>query len=70
MQVDYQGRKVEAKEVEVVTSKEEWNEYRLTNGRILMIKTVLIVVYEATDEKTPNGEPLYLTTTHQVIRIK
>jgi len=38
MQIDYQGKKVEAKEVEPVTSKEDWNEYRLTNGKILMIK--------------------------------
>ena len=58
MNIDYQGRKVEVKEVEPITSKEEWNEYRLTNGKVLMIKTVLIRALEAVSEKSPTSGKL------------
>jgi hypothetical protein len=70
MQIDYQGKKIDVREVEPVTSKEDWNEYRLTSGKVLMVKTVLVRALEATTEKLPNGEPLYLTNTQQIIKIR
>lgn len=70
MLIDYQGKKIEVKEVEPVTSKEDWNEYRLTNGKILMIKTVLIRAFEAVSEKSPNGEALCVTHTQQIVKVR
>lgn len=70
MQIDYQGRKVESREIEPVTSKEDWNEYRLTNGKILMIKTILVRAFEAVNEKSPNGETLYMVNTQQIVKVR
>lgn len=70
MQIDYQGRKIEAKEVDPVTSKEEWNEYRLKDGRILMIKTVLIRACEAIAEKAPDGSALFSVNAQTIVKVK
>lgn len=67
---NYQGKDVEVQEVEVLTSHEPWGEYQLANGKVLMIKTILIEVDQALTEKTQDGEPLYLTKTHQLVRVK
>lgn len=70
MKMQYQGRDVEVTEVEVVTASEPWSEYRLTDGRILSIKNVLIGAFKATSEKTPDGESLYLTRNHMVVKVR
>jgi len=70
MQIDYQGRKIEATEVDPITSKEEWNEYRLKDGRILMIKTVLIKACEAVGEKMPDGGAIFAVNTQTIVKVK
>jgi len=70
MKVPYQGREVIAQEVDVLSASEPWCEYQLADGRVLSIKTVLISVSRAVTEKTPDGEPLYLTRTHQVVKVR
>ncbi len=70
MQISYQGRMIDCDEVEVLASKEEWNVYQLANGKELSTKTVIIRVCRAKTEKAPDGEPLYLTQTQQIIKVK
>ena len=70
MQIPYQGRMVEADEVEVLSEKELWNEYQLADGKVLRIKTTLLRVHKAREEKSLDGTPLYLTRTHQIIDVK
>jgi len=68
--VSYQGRNVEVEEVEVLTESERWNEYQLADGKVLRIKTILLSVVRAVNERTPNGTPLYITKTHNVVEVK
>jgi ribosome-interacting GTPase 1 len=70
MQVPYQGKTIEAEEVEVLSADEKWNTYKLSNGIWLSIKTVLVRVFAATTEKSPNGEPLYMTNTQTIVKVK
>ena len=70
MKVQYQGRDVEVQEVDVLSVNEPWNEYQLADGTLLSVKTVLVSVSRALAEKTPDGEPLYLTRTHQIVKMK
>ncbi len=70
MQIPYQGKMVDVEDVEVLTEKEAWNEYQLANGKVLRIKTTLIRVAKATMEKAPDGEPLYITRTNQIVDVK
>ena len=68
--LNYQGKEVEATEVEVLTSDEHWNTYQLADGKVLMFKEVLVSVYRLEGEKNPDGTPVYQFQTHKVVRVK
>ena len=46
-------------EVEMLEAKERWNEYRLADGTTLRLKPVMIAVFRADGQYTPDGEPVY-----------
>ena len=70
MKITYQGKEIEVDEVEVLTEAERWNEYQLADGKVLLIKTILISVSRAKDEQTQDGASLYVAKTQQVIKVK
>ena len=70
MKVDFQGKQIEAIEIEVVRTNEPWTECQLADGKVLMFKDVVISVCKAVTETNPDGSPLYLFGTHRVVRIK
>ena len=70
MKVNYQGREVEATEVEVISSDEKWNQYQLIDGKVLMFKEVLVSVYKMEGITNPDGTPAYQFQTHKVVRVK
>ena len=70
MKVDFQGKQVEAIEIEVVRSSEPWSEHQLADGKVLMCKDIIMAVYKLVDEKNPDGSPIYNFQTHRVVRIK
>ena len=49
----------ETSEVEMLEAKERWNEYRLADGTTLRLKPVMIAVFRADGQCTPDGEPVY-----------
>ena len=46
-------------EIEVLDAKERWSEYRLADGTIMRVKSVVIAVFRDQDQKSPDGEPVY-----------
>jgi hypothetical protein len=70
MKVNFQGKEVEATEVEVLTSDEKWNQYQLADGKVLMFKEVLVSVYKLEGVTNPDGTPAYQFQTHKVVRVK
>ncbi|KKK48064.1 hypothetical protein LCGC14_3148910 [marine sediment metagenome] len=70
MKMPYQGKQIEVTEVEAVTHHEPWNEYQLSDGKILKIKTILTKVCRADGEKTLEGEPIYIINTANIVRVK
>lgn len=46
-------------EVEMLEAKERWNEYRLADGTTLRLKPVMIAIFRADGQFTPDGEPVY-----------
>jgi hypothetical protein len=67
MKVQYQGRQVEGESVEFLTRKEDFNEYQLTNGKILRIKMVVTRIIRLEEEKAPDGNPIYLIQSQNVV---
>jgi hypothetical protein len=67
MKVPYQGRQVEGKPVEFLTRNEDFNEYQLTDGTILKIKMVVTRIIKLEEEKAPDGKPIYLIQSQNVV---
>jgi hypothetical protein len=45
--------------VDVVSSREGWSEFTLTDGTVIRAKAVVLEVKKMTDQYTPDGEPIY-----------
>ena len=67
MKVPYQGRQVEGKSVDFLTRKEDFNEYQLADGKILRIKMVVTRIIRLEEEKAPDGNPVYLIQSQNVV---
>jgi hypothetical protein len=70
MFIPYNGRQIEVAEVDVLSCNEPWSEYQLSEGTILLHKTVLVAVYKASNEKDPEGNALFLTKSQNIVKIK
>jgi hypothetical protein len=70
MKLTYQGKEVDATEVEVISSNERWNEYQLADGKVLMFKLVVTAVYRIDGVKNPDGSTAYQFTATNVVRMK
>ena len=68
--IRFQGREVEATEVDFLTRKEDWNEYQLSDGKILRLKTVVSDVYRIEEEVDQEGIPVYQIRSTNVVRVK
>lgn len=70
MLINYQGRQIDVDEVEVLTETERWNEYQLSDGKVLSVKTVLVKVARANSEVDKDGNKLYVVNTQQIVKVK
>jgi len=46
-------------EIEMLEATERWSEYRLADGTTLRLKPVMIAIFRADGQYTPDGEPVY-----------
>jgi hypothetical protein len=46
-------------EIEILEAKERWSEYRLADGTTLRLRPVMIAVFRADGQCTPDGDPVY-----------
>ncbi len=46
-------------EIEILEAKERWSEYRLADGTTLRLRPVMIAVFRADGQYTPEGDPVY-----------
>jgi len=69
MQINFQGKMVEATELDFFTRKEDFNEYQLSDGKILKIKWVVTSIVKISNEKNPDGSPIYKFQTTVVAKV-
>lgn len=70
MKVPYKGQQVEAEEVEFFARKEDWNEYQLSDGSVIRMKTVVTDVLRVPGEVDPEGNPVYHVRSTNVLRVR
>ena len=69
MKIPFQDKMVEAEEVEVLSAKEEWNEYQLVDETIIKSKTIAVSIYK-TQEKDKDGKNIYVVNSTNILRVK
>lgn len=67
--INFGGREIEATPIEVNQSNERWNEYILDDGSVVKIKLVLKKAVRAEGEYDPEGNPVYLIQTTNVVTV-
>ena len=67
MKVQYHGREVEGESIDFLTRKEDFNEYQLTDGKVLRIKMVVTRIIRLVEEEAPDGNPVYLIQSQNVV---
>lgn len=70
MKININGKEVEAKEVEVLSSVENWSEYKLSDGYTLKAKVVVTKVIVMGDMNNIDGTPQYQVMHQIVIGVK
>ena len=68
--VKWQGRDVDALEVRFKSNHEEWNEYTIDDGSVLRMKTIISEVLRLTDEYDPEGNPVYIVKSANMLAVK
>lgn len=67
MKVNYQGREVEGTPTDFLCRKEDFNEYQLTDGKVIKIKMVVTRIIRLEGEKGPDGKPVYMIQSQNVV---
>lgn len=57
-------------EIDMLEAKEVWSEYRLSDGTTLRVKPVMIAVFRADGQQSPDGEPVYNTKSTLVMDVR
>ena len=67
MEIEYQGKMIEVDRVDFMERKEGWNEYQLTDGKIVRIKLIVTTIVKARDEKDQAGNTLYIIQSQNIV---
>jgi len=68
--VPFQGREVDATEIEFQTRKEDWNEYQLMDGSVVRMKLVVSEIFRLEGEFDAEGNPVYHIKSANVAVVK
>lgn len=67
----YNGKEVEAIRIDFFNEQEKWNEYQLSDGRVLRVKFILTDVIKLTGIQDKDGKEVYrIRTANPIVRIQ
>lgn len=67
VRIKFEGNEEEARRVYVNSMREEWNQYMLEDGTVLRMRTILHDVYRLSHKFTPDGDPIYVVKTSNIV---
>ena len=67
VEINFQGQKVQADPVDILTDHETWNEYTLGDGTLLRMKTVVTEVFKLRGRKDAEGKPIYVVKSGNIL---
>ena len=66
-EIEWQGEKVQADPVDLMTENETWNEYTLSDGTVLRMKTVVTEVVKIRGKTDADGKPIYVVRSGNIV---
>lgn len=66
---DGNGGEIETTVMPFQAGGEHWNEYLVDDGTVVKIKLVVTEVLRVDDQYDPNGEPIYLIQSQNVVNL-
>ena len=69
IQIDFQGKKVWAEVMPVQQSQENWNQYLLSDGSVVRMKTVVTDVLRIENDYDPEGNPIYFIKSANILSV-
>jgi hypothetical protein len=67
IKINFNGQEQEAEKVGINQSQENFNTYLLEDGSSLRLKTVVVDVVRMVDMFDPEGNPMYLIKSHNIL---
>ena len=58
-----------AEDVEIIDEEDHWNTYQLKDGSVIKIKLIVRSIKRLTSKWQPDGNPIYLINSQNVIRM-
>ncbi len=65
----YQGKEIDAVEIDFKAVKEDWNEYDLADGTKIRLKSVAVNMIRALNEYDNDGNPIYIVKSSNVLSL-
>ena len=69
IKINYKGKEVDATPVEINQENSSWNTYLLEDQSVLKLKVVLTKVVRIDSEYDPEGNPVYLAQSTNIVRV-
>lgn len=69
IKVLFEGKIVEGLDMDFKSLKEDWNEYQINDGTIIRMKVVVTNVAKIPDRYDPEGNPIYLLKSSNVLSV-
>jgi hypothetical protein len=58
-----------AEDVEIIEEEDHWNKYKLKDGSVIKIKLIVKEISRLTTKWQPDGNPIYLINSQNIIRM-
>ena len=65
--IPYKDGYAKAERINIKSAEEKWNIYKLEDGTILRVKTVVASVFRLIEEYEPSGKPIYVIRSKDVV---
>lgn len=69
VQANFEGKLVDAIELDFQTKKEEWNEYEVADGTTIRVKLVTSNIVRVQNRYDNEGNPIYLVKSSNVVGV-
>jgi hypothetical protein len=70
MKITFNGKEVEATPVDILSSKEIWNEYQIRGGNTIRIKLIVTKILRIEGENGVDGKPIYQVRSQNVTDVE